>query len=45
MWGFEGGMLCDAMQAITTVLRCLGKSGSIDAVIVDGDQVIAKWKD
>jgi hypothetical protein len=44
-WGFDGGILCDAMQAVDAALRCVGKSGIIDAVLVDRGTVIKAWSE
>ena len=45
-WGFDGGALCDAMQAVVAALRCTGMTGILDAVLVGDDgEVIAKWSD
>jgi len=41
-WGFNGGVLCDAMQAVIAALDCVGLSGSVDAVLVDGENMI-RW--
>ena len=43
-YGFNGGVLCDAMQAVITALKCIGMQGSIDAVLIDGDKRI-NWGD
>lgn len=43
-WGFNGGVLCDAMQAVHTALKCVGVAGSVQAVLVDGDKLI-HWGD
>ena len=43
-YGFNGGVLCDAMQAVYTALECLGMQKSIDAVLIDGDKRI-NWGD
>lgn len=42
-WGFNGGALCDAMQAVITALRCVGAQGTLDAVVVERGKVIAHW--
>ncbi|KPK13957.1 MAG: hypothetical protein AMJ56_00480 [Anaerolineae bacterium SG8_19] len=42
-WGFYGGALCDAMQAIQTALAVAGASGTIEAVLFDGDNYVASW--
>lgn len=39
-WGFNGGALCDAMDAVYTALLCAGVAGSVHAVLVDGDKII-----
>lgn len=45
-WGFEGGILCDAMQAVFAALRCAGVSiTSIEATITDGDKIVGNWRD
>jgi hypothetical protein len=32
-WGFDGGILCDAMQAINTALQCAGFTDRMEAVL------------
>ena len=44
-WGFNGGILCDAMQAITTALDCVGMGGSINAALVIDGKVIKLWNE
>lgn len=38
-WGFDGGILCDAMQAVWTALDCVGMARSVKVVLVDGDKI------
>lgn len=44
-WGFNGGVLCDAMDAVYTALRCAGVAGTVHAVLVDGDKIIHNGDD
>ena len=39
-YGFSGGVLCDAMQAVSTAARCLGMSGALNAALVTDDEII-----
>lgn len=44
-WGFYGGALCDAMQAVQAALKAVGQTGAVEAVLFDGDKIIKKWSD
>jgi hypothetical protein len=44
-WGFDGGILCDAMQAVNTALECAGFKDKMEAVLFDGDTRICAWGD
>ena len=35
-WGFNGGILCDAMEAVQAALECAGFTDSMEAVLFDG---------
>ena len=43
-WGWNGGALADAMQALVTALGCLNVSNYVDAVLVDGENIY-HWGD
>jgi hypothetical protein len=44
-WGFYGGALCDAMQAVQAALKCAGVTDSLDAVLFDCETRILAWSD
>lgn len=44
-YGFNGGILCDAMQAVWTALACANKSSSIHVELVDYEGNIIKTGD
>jgi hypothetical protein len=45
-WGFYGGALCDAMQAVICALRAAGSGPRhIDAVLFDGGKALRAWSD
>ena len=44
-WGFRGGILADAMQAVYAALECANMQTYISAVVVDGGKVIKEWGD
>ena len=44
-WGFYGGALCDAMQAVNAALICAGVTDSFDAVLFDRDTRLMDWSD
>jgi hypothetical protein len=44
-WGFRGGVLCDAMQAVQAALECAGFTDSMEAVLFDGKNRICAWGD
>ena len=44
-WGFNGGTLCDAMQAVYAALKCAGVTDSFDAVLFDGSTRLMAWSD
>jgi hypothetical protein len=43
-YGFRGGVLCDAMQAIYAVLEAVGHKGKFDAVITRRGEIIAHYR-
>jgi hypothetical protein len=44
-WGFDGGTLCDAMQAVNAVLKCAQVKDSFDAVLFEGSTRLMAWSD
>jgi hypothetical protein len=44
-WGFNGGTLCDAMNAVQAALQCAGFTDSLEAVLFDGDTRLMAWSD
>jgi len=44
-WGFEGGILADAMQAVYTALECANMHTYITAVVVKNGTPIRAWED
>lgn len=44
-WGFNGGILCDAMNAVQAALQCAGFTDSMEAVLFDGDTRLIAWSD
>ena len=45
LWGFDGGILCDAMQTVNAVLECAQVNDSFDAVLFDGSTRLMAWSD
>jgi hypothetical protein len=43
-YGWRGGALADAMQALVTALTCLNVEAYLDAVLVDGENIY-HWGD
>jgi len=44
-WGFDGGALCDAMQAVNAALECAKVTDSFDAVLFEGSTRLMAWSD
>jgi hypothetical protein len=44
-WGFNGGFLCDAMQAVNAALKCAGVTDSFDAVLFEESFRLMAWSD
>lgn len=45
-WGWEGGVLCDAMQAVYNALRAAGIPHSVvNATITDRGTVVSHWSE
>jgi hypothetical protein len=44
-WGFDGGVLCDAMQVVNAVLKCAKVTDCFDAVLFDRDTRLMAWSD
>jgi hypothetical protein len=45
-WGWEGGILCDAMQAVYHALRAAGIPHSlVNATITDRGTVVGHWNE
>jgi hypothetical protein len=44
-WGFNGGILCDAMNAVQAALQCAGFTDSMNAVLFEGHTRVCSWND
>lgn len=44
-WGWDGGILCDAMQAVQAALECVNMHTKVEIVLVDRGKVVGTWRD
>jgi hypothetical protein len=44
-WGFDGGILCDAMQAVNAALQCAEFTDSLEAVLFEESFRLMAWSD